>query len=306
MNKRLTSLILIVLLLVFTGFLILDFLNGRKMSLPDSLQKDSLAISDQWSVVKVFEPGRGRLNAVALTENGSILLAGESFIAFYSSDFQVLKFIQTAVPVTAITNSGNFVYAAEGKSIVVYDIIGEKVEEWGPFEDDAIITSLASNDDYVAFADAANRSVYILHKDGTVASLIGKSGEPFVIPSNFFDIALGSGNILYAANTGNRRIESRNLEGIVTGTFGKSGTGPDGFCGCCNPAHFCIIPGGFVTAEKGINRIKILDENGEFRESVSSENDFKPSIPLDLASNDGRLIYAANPFNSKLYVFKRK
>jgi hypothetical protein len=30
------------------------------------------------------------------------------------------------------------------------------------------------------------------------------------------------------------------------------------------------------------------------------------SIPLDLASLDGTTIYAANPADSKLYIFKRK
>lgn len=72
MNKRLTSLILIVLLLVFTGFLITDFLDGRKMSLPDSMQKDSLEISDQLSEVKVFKPVRGRLIYAANPFNSNL------------------------------------------------------------------------------------------------------------------------------------------------------------------------------------------------------------------------------------------
>jgi len=40
---------------------------------------------------------------------------------------------------------------------------------------------------------------------------------------------------------------------------------------------------------------------------VSSENNFLASIPLDVAADmDGKRIYAANPVDSKLYVFKRK
>jgi hypothetical protein len=88
--------------------------------------------------------------------------------------------------------------------------------------------------------------------------------------------------------------------------FGEPGTAPGAFCGCCNPAHFALIPQGFVTAEKGINRIKILDADGKFIEFVSSKNSFTPSIPLDIASVDGITIYAANPADSKLYVFKRR
>ncbi len=84
------------------------------------------------------------------------------------------------------------------------------------------------------------------------------------------------------------------------------GHAPGAFCGCCNPAHFAVIPQGFVTAEKGINRIKILDQNGDFVEFVSSQNNFTQSIPLDVASSDGKIIYAANSADNTLYIFKRK
>ena len=59
-----------------------------------------------------------------------------------------------------------------------------------------------------------------------------------------------------------------------------------------------MIPEGFVTAEKGINRIKILNKKGEFVEFVNSKNNFIKSVPLDLASADGKTIYAAYPGDS--------
>jgi len=96
------------------------------------------------------------------------------------------------------------------------------------------------------------------------------------------------------------------MEGDLKSYFGEPGTAPGAFCGCCNPAHFSVIPQGFVTAEKGINRIKILDRTGKFIEYVSSKNKFMASVPLDLTSIDGKSIYAANPADSKLYIFTRK
>ena len=84
------------------------------------------------------------------------------------------------------------------------------------------------------------------------------------------------------------------------------GTAPEAFCGCCNPAHFVLTKDGFITAEKGINRIKLITNEGKFVEFVSSENKFIPSIPLDLAATDGNTIFAANPADGKLYVFKRR
>ena len=148
--------------------------------------------------------------------------------------------------------------------------------------------------------------VIVLNRKGEVKTLIGKTGEQFIVPSPYFDVALTENNTLYIANTGNRRIETRGTDGTLVSHFGLPGTAPDAFCGCCNPAHFAVIPEGFVTAEKGLNRIKILDTEGNFIEFISSENKFIPSIPLDVASYDGKTIYAANPADSKLYVFKRK
>jgi hypothetical protein len=43
-----------------------------------------------------------------------------------------------------------------------------------------------------------------------------------------------------------------------------------------------------------------------FVEFVSSVNNFVPPLPLDIASLDGKVIYGANPADSKLYVFRRK
>jgi hypothetical protein len=266
---------------------------------------ETSSVTDQWFVVRVFDPGKGQLNAVTILENDRIFLGGEPFITCYDPDFNLLWEYKTEMPVTALANSGDIVYAAVQAIILLLDKNGEKIGEWGPFESNAMITSLAANDTYIAFADAANKAVYVLDKEGVVKSILGRSGEPYIIPSYYFDVAFGNDNILYTANTGMRRIERRNIDGTLIDYFGEAGTDPDAFCGCCNPSHFALLRGGFVTAEKGINRIKILDEKGKFVEFVSSVNNFVPPLPLDVASADGKLIYGANPADSKVYVFRR-
>jgi hypothetical protein len=190
--------------------------------------------------------------------------------------------------------------------VMVLNSRGEIKNEWGPFEKNSIITSVSANESFVAFADAGNKMVFILDKGGEVKKMVGQNDGQFVIPSAYFDVALGADNNLFVANTGNRRVETRDINGNIRSYFGEAGLAPEAFCGCCNPAHFILIPGGFVTAEKGINRIKILNSKGEFVEFVSSKNDFVASVPLDLASADGKTIYAANPSDSKLYIFARK
>jgi hypothetical protein len=210
------------------------------------------------------------------------------------------------MPVTALASSGSKVFAAAGASVLVLDMTGTRSDEWGPYEYNSIITSLSSNGSLVAAADAANKTVFVLDMTGQVKSVIGKTEEPFIIPSLFFDVALDDKPVLFVANTGKRRIERRRTDGTLIGYFGDAGSGPEAFFGCCNPSHFALIPGGFITAEKGLNRIKILNENGGFVEYVSSVNNFVRPLPLDIASRDGKIIYGANPADSKLYVFERK
>jgi hypothetical protein len=306
MNKKWTTATIIILLLVFVSYFVIDITLKKETAPASQIKAETTGPSDNWVVEKVIEPGKGQLEAVATSDNGTVYLGGESFILCYDPDLKLQWEYKTEMPVTALAVSGNNVYAAVKATILVLNLKGEKVEEWGPFEDNAMITSLTANGLYVAFADAANKTVFILDKKGVVRSLIGKSGEPFIIPSYYFDVALSVDNIIFIANTGNRRIERRNIEGTMLNFFGKPGIEPGAFCGCCNPSHFVLIPGGFITAEKGINRIKILDQNGNFVEFVSSVNNFVPPLPLDIASPDGKVIYGANPADSKLYVFRRK
>src|ERR1035437_9235788 len=244
--------------------------------------------------------------AVSISRSGNIYLGGDSFVSCYSNDLKLLWSFKPPYPVTALSNYGDTLYASTLEKILVISSEGKIKDEWGPFEDNGIITSIASNKSTVAFADAGNRIVFLLDKAGNVKSMVGQNDGQFIVPSPYFDLALGSDNALFVANTGHRRIETRTPDGRLKEYFGEPGTAPGAFCGCCNPAHFALIPEGFVTSEKGINRIKILDKTGKFIEFVSSKNRFMASIPLDLASNDGISIYAANPADSKLYVFTRK
>jgi hypothetical protein len=306
MNKKLATIIIVFILTVFLGFIVYDVAFKGEDKPPVSVAMPKFDAKDMWTAIKVFEPGYGKLKAVAVMSNGNIILGGDSFISAFDSELKPLWNNKTEVPVTGLSVWGDSVFASTQDLLLILNSKGEKLNEWGPFEDRAIITSVSSNRSYVAFADAGNRLVFILDKKGNVKYMVGQSGEPFIIPSPYFDVALSDNNTLFVANTGNRRIETRNINGTLLGYFGEPGIAPGAFCGCCNPAHFALVPGGFVTAEKGINRIKLLNEKGEFTEFVSSINDFVAPLPLDIASADGKTIYGANPADNKLYVFKRK
>jgi hypothetical protein len=306
MKKKSVTILIILVILVFIGYIVFDVAFGNRKKEATESARIVPVKPDQWIISRTLETGIGKLKAVAVSSAGNVFLGGDSFILCYDPDYKALWNLKTEKAVVALAVSGDSILAATQETILVVSGKGKILDEWGPFEDNAIITSVACNRSFVAFADAVNKIIIVLNKKGEVKSMIGKTGEPFIIPSPYFDVALDDNNTLYAANTGNRRIEIRTIAGTLLRYFGEAGLAPEAFCGCCNPAHFTLIPDGFVTAEKGINRIKILNQKGDFIEFVSSENDFMPAVPLDVASYDGKTIYAANPADSKLYVYKRK
>lgn len=306
MKKQYLAFFSLLIILAFILYMIYDTVTpDRNNESPEAAAEEPLP-PDQWVVSAEMLSAEGSLTSVAVSEKGNIFLGGDSYISAYDPALNKIWGIKTPARISALCVHGDTLFAAADQLIMLFDADGKTIGEWGPFEDNAIITSLASNRSYVAFADAGNRTVFVLTSDGRVKSMIGQSGDEFIIPSPYFDVALGRDNKLYISNPGKRRIETRTIDGDLVSFFGSPGLSPDAFCGCCNPSHFTLIPDGFLTTEKGINRIKILNSQGSFQEFVSSDENFVASIPLDISTADGQTVYAANPADSKLYVFKRK
>jgi hypothetical protein len=305
MNKKILAFLSVLVILVFIGYMIYDSVRpeASDQSQVSGSYKDSLP--DSWKISDELKITDGALKAVTVSPTGKIYVGGDSFVSCYNKDLKLEWNLKTPHPVSSLSNYGDTIFASTIDLILIISSDGKMKDEWGPFEENSIITSVSSNRNYVVYGDAGNKMVIVLDKSGSIKKMIGQNDGQFVLPSPYFDVALNADNTLYTANTGHRRVETRNMDGEIKSYFGEPGTAPGAFCGCCNPAHFAIIPGGFVTSEKGINRIKILSTTGEFVEYVCAKNKFTVSVPLDVASADGKTIYAANPADSKLYVFKR-
>ncbi len=303
MNKKLTALLSLIIILCFIGYMIYDATKDSNKQDASVTVQDSV-FNDNWTIDRTYNATEGKLTSVAASADGNIYLGGDSFIKSLSSNLSDLWSLGTDLGITSLAVSGDTVFASTNETILLVSASsGKLISEWGPYEENCIITSVSADRNLVAFADAGNKLVFILKKNGELHSMMGQSEEKFIIPSLYFDVAL-SGSRLFISNAGNRRVETWTTEGKKLSQFGEPGTAPGAFCGCCNPANLSVIPQGFVTAEKGINRIKILDHDGAFIEFVSSKNNFIPSVPLDVASPDGKTIYAANSVNSTLYIFK--
>lgn len=304
-NKKILALISLLIILAFIGYIVFDTVRSERKTSENTASSDNTGPADKWQIAQAIECPDG-LKAVTVTPNGNIFAGGSSFIVSYNSELNKIWQIEMPGKIAALTINGDTLFAASEELIYLVSPEGKIISEWGPYEAKCLITSLSSNKDYLAVADAGNKIAFIIRKDGEVSSMIGHSEEKLLIPSPYFDVCLTEDNKLYLAHTGKHRIEKWDIDGKFISSFGEPGSDPGEFCGCCNPAHFTLIPGGFISAEKGINRIKILGETGEFIEYVSSVNGFVPSAPLDIVSAGGEKIYGANPSDSKLYVFVRK
>ena len=305
MSKKAITILSVLVILAFIGYMIIDFIKPAESAKSEKAISDGEDIADAWKISGEIKVNEGSLKAVAVAPSGNIFLGGDSFVSYYTNKMELIWSVKTP-SVTSLSCFGDTLFASTSDQILVLNSTGKILNEWGPFEDSCMITSVSSNTKYVAFADAGNKTVFVLDKGGEVKRMIGQNDKHFVIPSPYFDVALDNDNNIYAANTGLHRIETYTIDGVLKSQFGEAGTAPGAFCGCCAPPHFAVIPQGFVTAEKGINRIKILNKNGEFVEFVNSRNNFIKSEPLDLASADGITIYGAYPGDSKLYIFNRK
>jgi len=304
MDKKLATAFSLVIILAFMGYIIYDASRGPSENAAPVAEPDEV-YEAAWEIERTYTVLRGSLSSVAVAQDGMVYLSGDAFVMALNNDLGETWYLETEQKITALAVSGDTVFASTPETILLVSTSGKLIGEWGPYEGNCMITSLSATPQFLVFADAGNKRLFVLDRDGVVHKMMGQGDTRFIIPSPYFDAAI-SGNLVYVANTGYRRIETWSLEGNKITEFGEPGTVPGAFCGCCNPAHFALIPQGFITAEKGINRIKILDPDGIFIEFVSVDNDFNQSIPLDVASADGETIYAANSFDNRLYVFKRK
>ncbi len=306
MRKKIIAFISLLAIVAFIGYIVIDTVNSGSRRKSTKTEVQAPAIPDSWFIFASIPVTEGKLISVTADEDRQIFAGGESFVSCYSEDLKKLWTLKMPVKITAMSVSGDTVFAASTELIYLISRSGKLINEWGPYEANSIITSVSADKYHVAIADAGIKRVFVLNKKGEVVTMIGQSDNRFIIPSPYFDVALFSDDLLYIANTGNHRIETWTTGGKFLEQCGEPGTAPELFCGCCNPAHFTVVSNGIITAEKGINRIKILDQHGKFIEYVSSKNSFVPSVPLDIASVDGKTIYGANPADSKLYIYKRR
>jgi hypothetical protein len=210
--------------------------------------------------------------AIALDSQGTIYVAGDKAIRKFDENGNDLGEIKLAeAPMCLAVDSDGKIYIGLKNYVQVYDNQAKPAARWQNLGIDAVLTGIAVSKNDVYVADAGNRIVYRFVKTGKLINRIGAKDKVrnipgFVIRSPHFDLTVAPDGLLRVVNPGNHRIEAYTPSGDLEFSWGEfSNTDLKGFCGCCNPVNFAILPDeSFVTVEKGLTRLKIYDPEGSF------------------------------------------
>jgi hypothetical protein len=222
----------------------------------------------------------------------------------------------------AVAKDGT-IYLGLRDHIEVFDATGVRKSTWELAGKKSWLTGIAVAGNEVFVADAGNR--VILHHDmsGKLVRRIGEKNKErnipgFIIPSPFFDVEIARDGLLRVNNPGRHRLELYTPDGDFEGSWGTVSMGITGFCGCCNPINFALLPDGrFVTCEKGLPRVKIYSATGEFESVVAGVETFSENASacgpsdctaggLDVAVDSQGRIFILDLVTGDVRVMKHK
>jgi hypothetical protein len=259
--------------------------------------------------------------SVAIVIRGEeLFLAGESQIRIFDLSGRQKQEIPLELPpqALAVDESGSL-WIAFVSHVEQYARDGKRIAAWPPLDPKSNLTSIAVAKDDVYLADAGNRIVLRYDRSGKLKNEIGRKDDTrqisgFVIPSPHFKLAMAPDGLLRVVNPGRHFIEAYTPRGDREFDWGSGSVRVDGFCGCCNPVAFAILPdGSFVTVEKGLVRVKVYDPQGQFvgvvagPEQLTTSRDTKTiSAAFDVAVDAAGRIFVLDTLKDQIRVFGAK
>lgn len=309
----------VILILTIVLFMAYDFFVGFNSSDKnvyeynlDHLSKVEPSLIN-YSEVQQIKPEIEVLRAVAVNENDDIYITGKDKVLIFDKKGQLQKEIVTDYQAFCIAvNEQKEIFVGQRKQIDIYDSTGVLKDSWIINNGNPVVTSIAVSETSVFIADAGNKIVYHYDLEGNMINEIGRKDslqgiKGFLIPSPYFDLAIGREDELWVVNPGRHQLEAYTISGRFLSSWNKTSMGLDGFSGCCNPSHIAILPNGsFVTSEKGIIRVKIHNPSGEFESVVAAPKVFdKGTKGLDLAIDSQNRIIVIDPKKGLVRIFEK-
>ncbi|HZE99122.1 MAG TPA: hypothetical protein VE981_19105 [Planctomycetota bacterium] len=255
--------------------------------------------------------GLKQLRAIAVGPDDRIYAAGDKCYVILGRDGKVESRVDLGnVPNCMAVDADGTVYVGVWDHLEVYDTKGGRKAVWEKPGPTAWMTSVAVSEKAVYAADFGDKTVIHFDKSGKIVGRLGEAGKvagtgKYEIPSPYFDVAVDQNGTPWVAHTGRRLLENYREDDTMATSWGKSGPQIEKFSGCCNPSHFTMRKdGSFVTAEKGLVRVKVHAPNGDLIGVVAAAKDFEKGIHgLDVAVDSKDHILVADPGTSSVRIY---
>lgn len=250
---------------------------------------------------------------IAIGEAG-VYVCGKGGFDLYTNQGEKVFSVKADETVRYIgLNEKSELMACVGNSIAIYDQKGMPLRRlenssWG------LLNGVLQKGEYYYIADRSSRLIWKCDLEGKIIKQMGShldgGTHNFVIPGPYMDISFNPKGEIVASNPGRHQVNTFDVSGKMTQSFGQPSFKHTGFCGCCNPVALTVLKNGnVVTTEKGIARVKILSEEGDLLGIVAPPKDFranKHAFVVDLIEGPEGKIYMLDNETKEVLIYKKK
>lgn len=253
------------------------------------------------------------LSALTVDSKGTVYVVADSALWMFTSELKKMNRFEQEVNYTCITTKVDKLITGFENKVYIINKKGqeERVIQKEEFGD---INSIVAKGDSLFLADRLHKVIWKYNLKTNELTSFGSQEKDkkngMVIPGPHFDLALSEDGLIYASNPGRHQVNGYTETGKLDVVFGRPSFKHEGFCGCCNPVALALTPeGNFVTSEKGIARVKVLNKNGDLLGIVAAPKDFKKSkhsYIKDIAIDQQGRVFLLEPMTNKLYCYEKK
>lgn len=320
MKNKLILWLSVILLLILIAFMARDLFSTKDQVKQNVYEYDlnSLReISDSQISHKEMvqiKINADELHAIAADQNDNIYIGTDKNVLVYNSAGKLINQLKLreAASCINVTEDGNILVGMKSR-IEIRKPDGSLRNSFLIQGERTFITSMAVSENNVFIADAGQKIIHHYDIDGNKIKTIGDEDQEagikgFVIPSPYFDLLIGRQGELWAVNPGRHAFEAYNIKGEQISSWERTSMSIEGFSGCCNPSNIAMLSdGSFVTAEKGLERVKIHLPSGDFKSVVAAPKLFEPgTIGIDLAVDSQDRILVLDPVKKMIRIFEQK
>ncbi|NOU60953.1 hypothetical protein [Marinifilum caeruleilacunae] len=320
MRNKLILWFSVLLLVVLIAFMAKDLFtsndptdkNVYEYDLNSLREVDSKLVSHKES--KQIKINADEIHAIATDQNDQIYVGTDKNVIVLDAEGALIRSLKLRQPASCLTvmDNGNIVVGMSTR-VDIRKPDGSLRNSFVVKGERTYITSIAVQDENIFIADAGQKIIHHFDMDGNKIKEIGGENQEegikgFVIPSPFFDLLIGRQGELWAVNPGRHAFEAYNFEGQQISNWERTSMSVEGFSGCCNPSNIAMLSdGSFVTAEKGLERIKIHLPSGDFKSVVAAPELFEEgTIGIDLAVDSNDRILVLDPVKGLIRIFEAK